>query len=101
MTDCSGDVTRLLQQWAGGDATALEQLLPLVYRELRKIAKRYMRHENVDHTLQPTAVVHEAYLKLIRAAGRDWGSRAHFFAIAAKAMRQVLVDHARSAVADK
>src|SRR5215467_3806945 len=101
MADSPGDVTRLLQQWAAGDASALDHVLPLVYRELRKIAKRYMRRENLDHTLQSTAVVHEAYLKLVGASDRNWGSRAHFFAVAAKAMRQVLVDHARSAVTKK
>src|SRR5215472_11200062 len=101
MTDASGDVTRLLNQWSGGDPTALDQLLPLVYCELRKIAKRYMRREKVNHTLQSTAVVHEAYLKLMGDADRDWSSRAHFFAVAAKAMRQVLVDHARSSLTEK
>jgi len=101
MTTSSGEITRLLNHWGNGDAAAFDQLLPVVYRELRKIAKRHMRNENPDHTLQSTAVVHEAYLKLVGDANRDWSSRSHFFAVAAKAMRQVLVDHARSSLAQK
>src|SRR5688572_29969404 len=83
MTPPSDDVTRLLNRWGSGDAAALDQLLPLVYRELRKIAKRYMRVQSSDHTLQSTAVVHEAFLKLVGDPERDWDSRAHFFAVAA------------------
>src|SRR5262252_5108024 len=101
MTTSSGDVTLLLNLRGSGAAAALDQLFPVVYRELRKIAKRHMRHENPDHTLQSTAVVHEAYLKLVGDADRDWSSRSHFFAVAAQAMRQVLVDHARSSLAQK
>src|SRR5437764_471031 len=90
------EITRLLIEWSNGDQAALERLMPLIYRELHKAAKRYMARQNPGHTLQTTAVIHEAYLKLAGAAERNWESRAHFFAVAAKAMRQVLVDHARS-----
>ncbi|HTS75760.1 MAG TPA: sigma-70 family RNA polymerase sigma factor [Bryobacteraceae bacterium] len=107
MTD-SGDslsagnvVTQLLAQWGKGDQAALDQLLPLVYRELHKIAKHYMNQQGAGHTLQTTAVIHEAYLKLAAGADQDWHSRAHFFGVAAKAMRHVLVDHARSRKAAK
>jgi len=102
MTDSgAGEVTRLLNDWSNGDQAAFDQVLPLVYHELRKIAKRYMRRQDADHTLQSTAVVHEAYLKLMGGTERDWSSRSHFFAVAAKAMRQVLMDHARSSLAAK
>jgi RNA polymerase sigma factor (TIGR02999 family) len=88
------DVTALLQAWGQGDVDAGERLFPLVYAELRRQARRYMRGERAGHTLQPTALAHEAYLRL---AGREraWADRAHFFAVAARVMRQVLVDHAR------
>lgn len=87
-------VTGLLRAWGEGDAAAGERLFPLVYAELRRQARRFMRAERVRHTLQPTALAHEAYLRL---AGRNraWADRSHFFAVAARAMRQVLVDHAR------
>jgi RNA polymerase sigma factor (TIGR02999 family) len=91
----AGDVTRLLLAWSGGDAGALERLLPLVYEELRHRAEAQMRRERPEHTLQPTALVHEAYLKLVDQQGVRWNDRTHFFAVAARAMRQVLVDHAR------
>jgi RNA polymerase sigma factor (TIGR02999 family) len=94
-------VTGLLIEWGRGDRAALDQLLPLVYRELHKIAKLYMGRQNAEHTLQTTAVVHEAYLKLVGRAERDWENRAHFFGVAAKAMRHVLVDHARKRGAGK
>ena len=94
-------MTRLLHGWAEGDQAALDRLIPLVYKELHKIAKRYMAQQNPDHTLQTTAVVHEAYLKLAGGAEQDWQNRAHFFGVAAKAMRQVLVDHARTRRAAK
>ncbi len=89
-----GEVTSLLQAWGQGDADAGERLFPLVYAELRRQARRYLRGERAGHTLEPTALAHEAYLRL---AGREraWADRAHFFAVAARAMRQVLVDHAR------
>ena len=86
---------------ADGDGAALDQLIPLVYRELHKIAKRYMADQSAGHTLQTTAVVHEAYLKLAGTGRQIWEDRAHFFAVAAKAMRQVLVDHARTRQAAK
>ena len=89
------EVTRLLHEWAGGDAHALDRLMPLVYEEMRRIAHARLRGERPDHTLRTTALVHEAYLRLadIRSAGFE--SRAHFLAMASRAMRRVLVDHAR------
>lgn len=101
MTSPDHDVTRLLQQWAQGDQAALEQLMPLVYRELHKMAKRYMAGQDPGHTLQTTAVIHEAYLKLAGRQGQSWVNRDHFFGVAAKAMRHVLVDYARSRRAAK
>ena len=92
----SHEVTRLLQEWAAGDAEALEQLTSLIYRELRQLAEGYLRSEAPPHTLQPTALVHEAYLRLIGQPSPAWESRSHFFGIAARIMRQILVDHARS-----
>jgi RNA polymerase sigma-70 factor (ECF subfamily) len=88
------DITRLLREWQRGDSQALERLVPLVYAELHALASRYLSRERQDHTLQTTALVHEAYLRL---AGQqmDWRNRAHFFGIAAKLMRRILVDHAR------
>jgi RNA polymerase sigma factor (TIGR02999 family) len=90
-----GDVTGLLLQWNEGKEEALEQLVPLVYRELRKLAARSLRSERRGHTLQPTALVHEAYQKLIDPGRIRWQNRAHFFAVAAGIMRRILVDHAR------
>ncbi len=89
------DVTQLLLKWGDGDREALENLLPLVYRELHQLASRYLRRERSDHTLQATALVHEAYLKLIDQREVKWQNRAHFFGVAAQAMRRILVDHAR------
>src|SRR5437667_7175787 len=89
-------VTRLLLQWTEGDAKALDQLLPLVYDELRRLAQSYLRRENVGHTLQSTALVHEAYLRLVDQRDVNWQNRSHFFGIAAQMMRRVLVDHARA-----
>jgi RNA polymerase sigma factor (TIGR02999 family) len=89
-----GEVTALLRAWAKGDAAAPDQLLPLVYRELRRLAAAQMRKERAGHTLQPTALVHEAYLKLLDQH-LTWKDRGHFFGVAARAMREVLVDHAR------
>ena len=89
------DVTQLLLKWSSGDRDALENLLPLVYRELHQLASRYLRRERSDHTLQATALVHEAYLKLIDQREVKWQNRAHFFGVAAQAMRRILVDHAR------
>ena len=88
-------ITQLLVQWSSGDREAAEQVLPLVYEELRSIASRQLRQERDDHTLQPTAIVHEAYLHLVEQAGLDWPSRSHFFAFAARLIRRILVDYAR------
>ena len=88
-------VTGLLTAWSRGDTTALEELLPLVYDELRRLAARQLRGERVNHTLQPTALVHEVYLRLIDQRQVDWHDRAHFLGVAAKTMRRILVDHAR------
>jgi RNA polymerase sigma factor (TIGR02999 family) len=90
-------ITRLLQQWQAGDAGALETLMPLVYRELHHIAARYLARERHDHTLQSTALVHEAFLKLVDQRQVDWQCRAHFFGLAARLMRRILVDYARRA----
>jgi RNA polymerase sigma factor (TIGR02999 family) len=92
--DSDRPITRLLQEWQGGDAHALERLIPLVYQELHTLASRYLSRERRDHTLQTTALVNEAYLRLV---GRDahWQNRAHFFGVAAQVMRRILVDHAR------
>src|SRR5215204_517073 len=89
------DVTGLLDDWSRGDRGALDRLLPVVYTELRRIAARQLRHERAGHTLQPTALVHEAYLRLIQQRDVDWRNRAHFFGVAAQVMRRILVDHAR------
>src|SRR5688572_10087710 len=86
----------MLREWSDGSREALDNLLPLVYDELHKQAARYLRRERQDHTLQPTALIHEAYLKLIDQREVSWESRTHFFAIAAQAMRRILVDHART-----
>ena len=94
-------VTDLLQAWASGDEGALEELLPLVYDDLRRQAKRYMRAQPAGHTLQTTALVHEAYLRLVGQSAVAWNGRAHFFGVAAKAMRSILVDHARARHAAK
>ena len=90
------DVTDLLRRWHEGDREALERLMPLVYQELHRIASRYLRHERPGHTLQSTALVHEAYVKLVDQRRVDWQNRAQFFGIAAQAMRRILVDHARA-----
>jgi RNA polymerase sigma factor (TIGR02999 family) len=88
-------VTALLTDWSRGDTSALDQLLPLVYAELRRIAARQLRSERANHTLQPTALVHEVYLRLVDQRQVDWQNRAHFLGVAAQTMRRVLVDHAR------
>ena len=92
----SGDVTRLLQRWGTGDAQAMEDLLPLLYDELRRLAAAFMRRQPPGHTLQPTALVNEAYLKLAGQQGLSFARRASFFALAATVMRKLLVDHARA-----
>ena len=99
--DHTSPVTDLLRAWGQGNAQARDDLLPLVYAELRAQAVRYMRRERRDHTLQPTALVHEAYLRLIGQAGVSWQNRAHFFGLAAQMMRRILVDHARKHQAAK
>lgn len=91
-----GEVTKLLAEWSSGDATALDRLMPLVYEELRVRAARQLRSESEGHTLQATALVHEAFLRLV-GADIPWRDRSQFFAVAARAMRRVLVDHGRSA----
>lgn len=88
-------ITRMLREWSGGDQAALEELMPLVYDELHKQARRYLRRERPNHTLQTTALINEAYLKLIDQREVKWESRTHFFAVAANLMRRILVDHAR------
>lgn len=89
------DVTQILQAVEGGDRRAVEDLLPLVYSELKKLAATRMAHEAAGHTLQPTALVHEAWLRLVKDEGRSWQNRAHFFNAAAEAMRRILIEHAR------
>jgi len=89
------DVTRLLRAWGQGDLQARDELVPLVYHELRRRAAAYLRRERADHTLQPTALVHEAYLRLLGQRRVAWQNRTHFFGIAAQMMRRILVDHAR------
>jgi RNA polymerase sigma factor (TIGR02999 family) len=90
------DVTRLLARWKDGDEAALQQLVPIVHEELRRLARRQMAAERPHHTLQPTALVNEAYLRLVDQRRVQWQSRAHFFGIAAQMMRRILVDHARA-----
>lgn len=94
-------ITQLLIDWGKGDQAALEKLMPLVYSELRRLASNYLRRERAEHTLQPTALVNEAYLKLVDQRNARWQSRAHFFGIAAQLMRRILVDHARQRQAVK
>jgi RNA polymerase sigma-70 factor, ECF subfamily len=97
----SHEVTRLLAEWAKGNSNALDELTPLVYRELRQLAAGYLRKERQGHTLQPTALVHEAYLRLVDQSHPNWQNRSHFYGVAARLMRQILVDHARRKHADK
>jgi len=95
------DVTALLGDWSRGDRTALNQLLPLVYAELRRVAVRQLRKERPNHTLQPTALVHEVFIRLVDQRQVDWQNRAHFLGVAANVMRRILVDHARRHGASK
>lgn len=95
------EVTLLLAKWAKGNQNALNELTPLVYRELRQLAASYLRKERQGHTLQPTALVHEAYLRLVDQTNPTWQHRSHFYGVAARLMRQILVDHARSRQAGK
>ena len=95
MTPPREQPTQLLEQMQAGDRSAAERLLPLVYDEFRQLARHYLQQERANHTLQPTALVHEAYMKLIDQSRVNWQGRTHFFAVAAQAMRRILVDHAR------
>src|SRR5687767_15211512 len=97
----SAEVTKLLQEWTNGEEQALDRLLSEIHRELRKLAAGYLRKERPDHTLQPTALVNEAFIKLVDQRAVKWQNRAHFFGIAAQAMRRILVDHARAHAAGK
>ena len=96
MASSPGSITRLLLDWRKGDQTALDRLVPLVYREMRRLAGYYMRRQRADHTLQTSALINEAYLRLIDHKNMRWENRTHFYAVAAQAMRRILVDHARS-----
>lgn len=96
MTPSSQSITQLLIEWRDGDQTALDRLIPIVHQELRRLAHHYLKRERPEHTLQTTALVNEAYLKLVDHKDMHWQNRAHFFAVAAQAMRRILVDHARS-----
>lgn len=95
------EITRLLADWGKGDRSALERLLPLVHSELRQIARRQMSQERPGHTLQATALINEAYLKLLGREGFEWHNRAHFFAVCAQIMRHILIDHARAHAREK
>ena len=95
MTSDSADITGLLRGWAHGDPTALDRLTPIVYDQLRRLAGGYMHKERAGHSLQTTALVHETYLRLANAGDMPWKDRTHFFAVAARIMRRILVDHAR------
>jgi RNA polymerase sigma-70 factor (ECF subfamily) len=101
MGSASPDVTLLLSELARGNQEAEEKLVPLVYDELKRLARSYMRRERQDHTLQTTALVHEAYLKMVRQRTVDWQNRSHFFGIAAQLMRRILIDHARGLLREK
>lgn len=94
-------VTLLLARWAKGNEEALDELTPLVYKQLRQLAASYLRKERLGHTLQPTALVHEAYLRLVDQSSPNWQNRSHFYGVAARLMRQILVDHARRRQAGK
>ena len=100
-TPGSQDITELLVAWGGGDQAAFERLVPLVYAELKRIARRHMFRESEGHILQTTALVHEAYMKLVSAPGAKWQDRAHFFAVSSQQMRRILVDAARSRLRKK
>jgi RNA polymerase sigma factor (TIGR02999 family) len=99
--DPTHQITAMLREWSGGNREALGNLMPLVYKELHKQAVRHMRRERPNHTLQPTALIHEAYVKLVDQREANWESRTHFFAIAAQAMRRILIDHARARAQEK
>src|SRR5262249_6553944 len=101
MTPSSSNVTQMLHDWSNGDREVLDKLIPIVYQELRRQAARYLRRERPGHTLQTTALIHEAYLRLIDQRSVQWQNRAHFFAISAQLMRRILVNHARDRKAAK
>jgi RNA polymerase sigma factor (TIGR02999 family) len=101
MTTLTEELTHLLTNWGQADETDLERLVPHVYPELRRMARRQMARENPNHTLQTSALINEAYLKLVDRQGTDWQNRAHFFAVAAQVMRHILIDHARRRLYDK
>jgi RNA polymerase sigma factor (TIGR02999 family) len=101
MESSPSEVTELLQLWSDGRKDALDRLLPHIYAELRRLASSYLRRERPDHTVQATALVHEAFIKLVNQRAVRWQNRAHFFGIAAQAMRRILVDHARAHAAGK
>jgi RNA polymerase sigma factor (TIGR02999 family) len=97
----ASEVTELLRAWASGDRQALDQLTPLVYGELRQLAASHLRRERADHTFQPTALVHEAYLRLVDQPNSSWQDRSHFYGVAGRLMRQILVSYARRRLAGK
>jgi len=100
-TSPNNQVTRLLTDWSKGDQAALDQLIPLIYQELHKIANGYLSRERPGHTIQPTALIHEAYLRMAAQQMPEWKNRKHFFGVAAQLMRQILVEHARAHAAAK
>src|SRR5215813_1539724 len=99
--EAAPDVTQLLVNWSRGDQAALDQLMPLVYGELRRLASAYLRRERSNHTLQSTALVHEAFMRMVSQHDVQWKNRAHFYGIAAQMIRRILVDYARSQHAEK
>jgi len=101
MVDADGEVTRLLERWREGDPDVLENLIPLVYGQLHRIAEGYMRREREDHTLQPTALVNEVYMRLLSQRKVTWHDRGHFYTFAARIMRHILKDHARAHLAER
>lgn len=99
--DKAQDITEILHSWSSGNRDAADELFPLVYDELRRLAQSYLRQERSGHTLQPTALVHEAYLRLVDQTRVNWQNRSHFYGIAAQMMRRILIDHARAHATDK
>ena len=97
----AGEITQLLDDMRGGNAAAESRLAELVYQDLHRMAQRYMRHERPEHSMQATALVHDAYLRMVNQEERNWQNRSHFFAVAARLMRQILIDHARARNAQK
>jgi len=101
MTSATHEVTKLLKDWGAGDKSALDKLMPLVHAELHRLARQHMRREKPGHLLQTSALVNEAYMRLVDASQVDWQNRAHFFGVAARLMRRILVDDARRRHRDK